>query len=177
MGNSFENFLSKIGSAEVTTRGEFVRDGAYLFEVAEIRYFEGNAGPTHVAELIVREAEARTPGVTPNAVGSKVSFVNVLVGKTKDVASGKIKGFALALFGRDVKLTSADEAAAIVSRITGSDTDRERGKVARGMLVRGSTFPWKSRSGVEGVGVNFEHVPGQTKEAVQARAAAQNAGK
>lgn len=177
MGNPFENFLNKVGSADVTTRGEFVRDGAYLFEVVEIRYFDGNAGPTHVVECIVREAEARTPGVTPNAVGSKVSFVNVLVGKTKDVAPGKIKGFALALFGKDVKLTPADEAAAIVGRITGSDTDREKGKVARGMLVRGSTYPFTSKSGNSGVGINFEHVPGQTKEQVQARAAAQNAGK
>lgn len=169
----FSSVFGKIGSADVTQRGDFVRDGKYLLEVSEIRLFQGQSGPTHVAELIVREAVAKKAGVEPNAVGSKVSFVNVIAGKTKDVAPSKIKDFCLTLVGKDVKQTPAQEAASVVERMSGTDTDREKGKLARGMLIRGETYEFTSRAGNHGVGINWTHVPGQTKEERQARAAAQ----
>ena len=172
--NAFDSIFSKIGSAEVTKRGDFLRDGDYLLEVSEIKLFNGNSGATHVVELIVREAKAKKVGVEPNAVGSKASFVNVLAGKTKDVAPGKIKGFCLEFVGEDVKRTDPAKAGQIVAQITGTDTDPARGRIMRGAMIRAETYEFTSRSGVQGVGVNWFHVPGQTKSDIAARAAAQD---
>lgn len=167
MSTNFGKVFSAIGAAQVSKRGEYVRPGKYLFEVAAIRMFEGNNGVTHVAELIVREAQKTDPDKEPSVVGSTVSVVNVFAGATAKVAPGKVKAFTEALFGVEGKLDPAKSAT------LAEEACDEKKQPAKGMLIRGETYHFKAKSGTEGEGLNWTHVPGQSKQDIAARAAAQ----
>lgn len=179
MGNQFSKVFGAIGTASVTKRGEYVRPGKYLFEVQAVRMFDGNSGPTHVTELIVREAEKTDPNAEPSPVGSLVSAVNVFAGKTAKVAPGKVKGFTEALYG--VEGLAADIVATMVEETVNEDAAAKDSKgkplavnPCKGMLIRAYTNHFKSKtSDTEGENINWIHVPGQKKADIAARAAAQ----
>lgn len=171
MANPTPNFgdvFGEIGKASVTTRSDYVKEGDYLLEVAEIVLFKGNNGPTHKARLIVREALKKGPD-EPSAVGSSIGVVNVLAGPTAKVAPGKIKGFTLALFN----LKDGDVPAEKVSALVQDSCDEKN--PCKGMLVRGSTSHFTSKGGVQGITLNFLPVdPTENAKAkIAARAAAQ----
>lgn len=154
--------FKSIGDAKVTTRGEFAKPGDYLFEVAVIKFFDGNAGHTHVVEFFVREA-VQKGAEAPSAIGSRVSVVNLFSGNTAKVAPSKVKGFTEALLG----LSEADDVGSQVEKSV-SETNP-----CKGMLIRADSYEFKSKAGTKGTSLNFRHVPGQTKAEIKARAAAQ----
>ena len=172
MANEFAGVFGEIGKASVTERSDDVKEGDYLFEVAEIVLFKGNNGPTHKVRLIVREA-LKKGAEEPSAVGSEVGVVNLLGGKTIKVAPGKIKGFTLALFGLNESDITAEKASELAMESCAASNP------CKGFLVRGSTVWWTSRAQVRGLGVNFSPatIPGPKGEnsaaKVAARAAAQ----
>jgi len=177
-GENFSDVFASIGAAKVVKRGEFARPGKYLFEVAEVKLFKGNSGPTHVAEFIVREAEQTHPTELPSPVGSIVSAVNVLSGPTKDVAPSKIKGFTEALLGMEGADAATVSSAVLETVNDDANAKDAKGKAlpvnpCKGMLVRAYTTHFRSKKGTEGESLNFVHVPGQKKAEILARAAAQ----
>ena len=160
--NGMAGVFKAIGEAKVTVRGEYAEPGDYLFEVAAIKFFEGSSGWTHVAEVLVREAVQK--GVTPpNAVGTRVSLINIFAGKTEKVAPGKVNGFTKALLG----LSAADDVPAQVEKSIVESNP------CKGMLVRADSYTYTTKAGTKGTGLNFRHVPDQTKAEIKARAAAQ----
>jgi hypothetical protein len=167
MATNFGKVFGSIGAAQVTKRGDYVKEGSYLFEVAEVKLFEGNDNvPVHVAELIVREATKTGEG-EPSAVGSTVSVVNKLGGATAKVAPGKIKAFTLALFDLADDF-DPNKVAQLVE-----ETCDESTNPCKGRLIRGATYHFTSKGGTSGLGLNFSPVPNQTKKDIAARAAAQ----
>lgn len=167
MATDFGKVFGAIGAAQVTKKGDFVKEGDYLFEVAKVTLFDGNDGPVHVAELIVREATKKGPE-EPSTVGTTVSFVSKLTGPTAKVAPGKIKGFTLAVAGPNAEALPADKIAELVR-----ESCDETKQPFKGHLVKGSTSPFTSKNGTSGHSLNFTHVPGQKKAEIAARAAAQ----
>ena len=168
MANEFAGVFGEIGKASVTERSDDVKEGDYLFEVAEIVLFKGNNGPTHKVRLIVREA-LKKGAEEPSAVGSEVGVVNLIGGKTVKVAPGKIKGFTLALFNLKDGDVPASKVAALVQESCGEKNP------CKGMLIRGSTVWWESKANVRGLGMNFSPVDPteNTKAKIATRAAAQ----
>lgn len=174
MAKAFE----AIGSAKVTKNGEYVKyPGDYLFEVAQVKMFEGNNGVTHVTELIVREATKTDPAIDPHPPGARLSVVNVFSGPTAKVAPGKVKAFTEAIVGQEL---SSNDAAAAVEESRNEDPTKkgDDGKPLpvnpfKGHLVRGTTFSFTSKAGNKGYGINWSHVPGQKPKDIAARAAAQ----
>lgn len=178
MATSMAKAFEAIGSAKVTKNGEYIsRPGKYVLEVAQVKMFEGNSGVTHVAELLVREATKTDPAIDPHPVGALLSAVNVFSGATAKVAPGKVKAFTEAIIGQEL---GADDAAAAVEESVNEDPAKkgDDGKLLpvnpfKGHLVGASTYPFTSKAGNKGLGVNWSHVPGQKPKDVAARAAAQ----
>lgn len=103
MGIDRAAIFNKIASASASGGGNYMRDGKYLVAVWGLELASKFSGPTHIAELEVLEAEAsgekdaKGNPVEPNAVGTRMSWVQLL---DKHIsAAGNVKAFYLALDG------------------------------------------------------------------------------
>lgn len=166
--------LEAIGKARANGKSDFIRDGKYLFEVIENKYFKGDGGPTFVASLKVLESMAkgdlelapfvpRQPHVlkeprtevVPTPVGAVIGWIQIR-GKFKS-ADGNIKGYALALAGKKESDVTPQELAEGLKAIISSQ------QPAKGMLVEGQTYRQTTRGGDNAGRINvylsFKSVP------------------
>lgn len=166
--------LEAIGKSRANGKSDYIRDGKYLFEVIEHKYFKGDSGPTFVASLRVIESSPKGDyelapfvqgqphvlkeprvEVVPNPPGSVIGWIQ-LRGKFKS-SDGNIKGYALALAGKKEADVTPQELAEGLKAIISS------AQPAKGVLIEGQTYRQVTRSGAYqgrmNVYLSFKSVP------------------
>lgn len=172
------DLLRKIASAAPSNpRLANIRDGQYLYEIRNLLSEEKRAGHCFIIELGVVEATASAdpsrPGITPNP---EQSLCGVVINLTKsDSAPGNVKRFILGLLGIDEQeMLTQMRADQVQDEIMETYADMvSPAQPCKGMLVRGDTYHKIIKTGPNQgkpfVGVNWLHVPDQTKSMIAAR--------
>lgn len=165
--------MDKIAHAQRrSVRHPNVRDGLYLWEVRQVLSEDKRKGHCFIIELgVIHSRPTDDPeraGVVPNPVQTLVGSVVLFAGGGVEAAPGNVQSFILGLLGVDYDgmshadgaLMTVDEKAAEI-KSTYADLVSEA-QPARGMLVAGSTFCSKIKTGPNAgndfVGINWQTV-------------------
>lgn len=146
----------RASEAEVTIRGENLRDGEYtLMHLLTTYESKLKKGPALIIRHRIMEAKAIKEGVEPNPVGTDVSYFMPDYGDAKVMLEPNYKGYALGLLGLDQNKVDKKKLAETLDLIGG-----ER-QLARGMLIRGVTFHTTKKDGGDFIGINWHPVAGE----------------
>lgn len=101
-------YAAKIAGAKASQSSNFIKDGAYLFEIEKLLIENKRKGWMFIAELKVLEAVKTSPTVDPNPVGSSVGYV-VKLDDPNGMGVGNVKAFIMALYGVEESEVTADD--------------------------------------------------------------------
>ena len=187
-----KELAAKVANANVTNRGNMIKDGRYVLGVESVKIIKGFKGDVFVAEFRVEQAVATEKDekgamVEPNAVGSQCSVVQPL---KKEFSEVQLKAFLLGLYGFSEKEISKDEIGECFIMLVNEDpkaVDSDGTLIpvnpARGMLVGCETHRTvnqgrvtEANKGKIMVTPRWSPIP-ESQEAVQARRAQYDAAK
>lgn len=181
---NMQDILSKVANAKATKGGNRIVDGEYEYLIESFGINQGHEGTCFIAELRVTSAkQAAVSGVngegdkrvapeneiTPNAVGSSVSFVaNV----TKHAsANGNVKAFILSTLGVEESQVTPEQFQATLAQAIDPKQPLRGRRVANRTyrkLNQGRGPGGSAKRGEVMTLNNFIHVPGQTAESIAA---------
>lgn len=151
-----------IGSATPSRGGNYLRDGIYKFAVEKMLMHRGNDGPTFVAELRVLESAPAEGGVEPNAVGTTVSYAQILQ-KFKS-APGNARSMVIGVAG-GLGYAEHEVDSAFIKSVCGED------QPLRGATVKVSTYRKPTRDGSKTLTLpNWQSVSQEESDIVKMRA-------
>lgn len=153
--------FSNLGKTASTQGGNYIQPGIYKWEIQRVKMQEARK-TFFVAELRVLESTRTDEEVTPNAVGSEVSFLVEVPGEYPEMSLGNVKAFLYPAF-----CVLADSQGA--ARPAEADIGEREAEYAMGvenplagLVIAGEAFHKKTKKGNLFTRVKYK-VPGDEK--------------